>query len=98
MRTLKLFMLINITALMLASCSSSYYVAERPAAYVYTRPAPPFAGAIWIGPEYYWSGGRYVVRPGYWTRPRSNYSYHPGYWNHNSHGHTWVRGGWRPAR
>lgn len=98
MKKIKLMMLACTLTLLLASCGGSYYVAERPAPYVYTRPAPPYAGAIWIEPEYYWSGGRYVARPGYWSRPRPNYNYRPGYWNHGSRGHTWVRGGWRRGR
>ena len=98
MKTIKSIMLIGALAMLFASCAGSYYVSERPAPYVYTRPAPPYPGAIWIEPEYYWSGGRYVAQPGYWSRPRANYSYHPGHWNQDRHGHTWVRGGWRPVR
>ncbi len=67
--------------MLLASCGGGYYVAARPAPYTYVRPVSPYAGAIWIGPEYYWSG--------------SNYAVHPGHWNQNRRGHAWVSGGWR---
>lgn len=98
MKPIKLTMLACTFAMLFTSCAGSYYVSERPAPYVYTRSAPPFAGAIWIEPEYVWRGGAYVVQPGYWSRPRPNYSYHPGHWNQDRRGHTWVRGGWRSVR
>ena len=46
---------------------------------------PPFFGALWIGPEWAWRGGRYVVVPGYWARPRR-------------HGIVWISGHWRDTR
>ncbi|MGI4727630.1 MAG: hypothetical protein ACRYFL_04190 [Janthinobacterium lividum] len=98
MKSTKLTLLACTLALFFASCGSSYYVSERPAPYVYRRPIAPYAGAIWIEPEYIWRGGGYVAQPGYWSRPRPGYSYHPGQWNHNRHGHIWVRGGWRSYR
>ncbi len=99
MKPIKFIFFACILTLVLSSCGSSYYVSERPAPYVYSRPAPPpYAGAIWIQPEYIWRGGGYVAQPGYWSRPRPGYSYHPGQWNHNRRGHTWVRGGWRSSR
>lgn len=57
MKIIKSALLACTLAIMLASCGGSYYVAERPAPYVYNRPAPPYAGAIWIEPEYIWRGG-----------------------------------------
>ncbi|RYE32508.1 MAG: hypothetical protein EOP42_09350 [Sphingobacteriaceae bacterium] len=99
MKTIKSVLLACSLAMLLASCgSSSYYVSERPAPYVYTRPVAPYNGAIWVEPEYVWRGGSYVAQPGYWSRPRPGYSYHPGQWNHNRRGHIWVRGGWRSYR
>ena len=29
----------------------------------------PYAGAVWIGPEWQWHGRNYVCVPGYWARP-----------------------------
>jgi hypothetical protein len=60
-------------------------------------PGPaPFAGAVWIGPEWRWSRGQYVCAPGYWSRPiRNRARYAPGYWRHSRHGYTWVPGRWR---
>lgn len=98
MKPIKSLMLACSFALLFASCGGGYYVAERPAPYLYNRPAAPYAGSIWVGPEYYWRGNAYVARPGYWSRPRRGYSYHPGRWDQTRRGHTWVRGGWRHAR
>jgi len=58
---------------------------------------PPFAGAIWIRPEWTWRSGRYVCAPGYWAPPpRSGRSYWaPGHWKHRPGGYYWRRGHWR---
>jgi len=95
MKKIKSILFACSVTMLLASCGGGYYVAARPAPYTYVRPVSPYAGAIWIGPEYYWSGSNYAVHPGYWGRPRPNYSYHPGHWNQNRRGHAWVSGGWR---
>jgi len=57
---------------------------------------PSASGAIWIGPEWRWRGGRYVSVPGYWARPQRHYSvWVPGYWVHSRRGYRWVPGYWR---
>ena len=57
---------------------------------------PSFSGAIWIGPEWQWRGGRYVSVPGYWSRPsRYGAVWVNGYWRHSRHGYYWVPGHWR---
>ncbi len=53
--------------------------------------ALPFPGAIWIGGNWGWSGGRHVWSPGRWSAPRQGYRWEP---------HRWERqggrdGGWR---
>jgi hypothetical protein len=60
-------------------------------------PGPaPYAGAIWIGPEWAWRGGRYVEVPGYWERPhRHHYAWIPGHWRYAGRGYRWVPGHWR---
>ena len=29
---------------------------------------PPYAGAVWIGPEWKWNGNGYAHVPGYWMK------------------------------
>jgi hypothetical protein len=56
--------------------------------------APPFAGAIWIGPEWEWRGGKYVVVPGYWAKPRKE-AWVPGHWVRERRQYRWVPGHWK---
>ena len=60
-------------------------------------PGPaPFAGGIWIGPEWTWREGRYVEVPGYWARPRRHGAvWIPGHWKYGRRGYRWVPGHWR---
>lgn len=46
MKKIKAILVTFTLAMLFASCGGGYYVAERPAPYVYTRPAPPYAGSI----------------------------------------------------
>lgn len=68
-----------------------------PAPYAEVIPAMPFAGAVWIGGYWGWSGGRHHWVPGYWERPRPGYRWAPHHWE-NRGGHWqlhmggWVRG------
>ena len=56
----------------------------------------PYKGAIWIGPEWQWRGGRYVSVPGYWVKPgRYGAVWVPGHWQHSRRGYRWVPGHWR---
>lgn len=66
-----------------------------PAPYVETIPVAPFAGAIWIGGFWDWSGGRHVWRPGHYERPRPGFNYRQPGWAHGPDG-RWMlhRGGW----
>jgi hypothetical protein len=56
---------------------------------------PPFAGAVWIAPDWRWQRGRYVAVPGYWARPHRHRTYVGGYWRPARHGYVWVPGRWR---
>ena len=59
-------------------------------------PGPaPYSGAIWIGPEWRWRGGRYVEVPGYWGRPGRHHAWIPGHWRYTRRGYRWVPGHWR---
>jgi len=56
----------------------------------------PFAGSVWIGPEWQWRGGNYVCVPGYWARPgRFGAVWVPGHWKYSRRGYRWVPGRWR---
>jgi hypothetical protein len=56
----------------------------------------PFHGAIWIGPEWRWDRGRYVLVPGYWARPQKrNHKWKCGHWEKTRRGYIWVGGRWR---
>lgn len=80
---------------LLTSCAGSYYVTERPAEPVYTRPAAPYEGAVWVSGEWGWRNGRYVYTNGYWTRPRHNRVWVSGSWETGARGYYWRRGHWR---
>ena len=56
----------------------------------------PFAGAIWIGPEWTWRNGNYVCVPGYWAKPRHHRAvWVSGHWQYTRRGYKWVPGHWR---
>jgi len=58
--------------------------------------AAPFRGAIWIGPEWRWNRGHYVVVPGFWAKPRRHRAYRvPGHWQYSRRGYYWRPGYWR---
>lgn len=58
--------------------------------------ASPYRGAVWIGPEWAWRGGRYVHTAGYWARPvRAGAVWVPGHWKYKRRGYVWIPGRWR---
>ena len=79
--------------------ANAQYVRVRPGFSVgitIGAPGPaPYNGAIWIGPEWTWRGGRYVEVPGYWARPRRYHAWIPGHWRYARRGYRWVPGHWR---
>lgn len=82
-------------SLFMSSCTGEYYVSDQPADVVYERGAPPYAGAVWIGDDWAWSGGRYVHQRGHWARPRAGRTYVSGSWYHNGNrGYAWHKGHW----
>lgn len=84
-----------ITMMSAYSCSSGHYVSAQPDAVVVTRPASPGPNYIWVDGDYYWRGGRYNYRQGYWARPRAGRVYRSGAWSQSPRGYYWRRGGWR---
>ncbi len=96
MKTIVKLSAIALVIFTLASCGPSYVaVSSRPSTPYYVRPAQPYAGSVWIDGDWYWSGGRYMYRQGYWSAPRRGYTYHPGYWHQRGNNYNWHRGGWR---
>jgi hypothetical protein len=74
--------------------AQAQFVRQRPSFSVNVAVGrPPFAGAIWIGPEWEWRGGRYVEVPGYWARPGRVWI--PGHWKMTRRGERWIPGHWR---
>ncbi len=82
--------LINISEI-----HAQFVVKVRPTMMVRQRPVAPSRTHIWIGPEYVWRNGNYVLVNGYWAAPRVGFSYVPGRWKRQRGGHVWVAGGWR---
>lgn len=97
---MKYLLLLIFTVVLLAHPAGAQRVKVRlgfPSGVAITAPGPaPFAGAIWIGPEWRWEGGRYVHVPGYWARPRHHRAaWVPGHWKYSRRGYVWVPGRWR---
>lgn len=93
--TSRLWIGLALAGSLLAGCSGSYYVAERPVEPVYRRPVAPYAGAVWVPGEWEWRGGHYEYVHGYWARPRGKRVYVSGSWQHGPKGYYWHRGHWR---
>ena len=65
-----------------------------PAPYVEPVPVVPFAGAIWIGGYWGWSGGRHVWVPGRWEHPRAGYVWTPHRWENRGGRWYFHEGAW----
>jgi hypothetical protein len=84
-----LFVLLFVGA---ASIAQAQHVRVRlnfPVGISIGAPGPaPYGGAVWIGPEWQWRGGRYVHVPGYWARPAHRGAiWVPGHWKHSRFGY-----------
>lgn len=78
----------------LQSCTA-HYIAQVPVAPVEVITPSPYFGAVWIGGEWIWSGGRHTWVGGHWARPRAGRTWQAGEWRHGPRGHYWVGGRWR---
>ncbi|GAA4460119.1 hypothetical protein GCM10023093_02250 [Nemorincola caseinilytica] len=96
MRTIKGIL---ATAAIVLACSAAapaqIYVEVRPTIPVYTRPASPGPGYVWIEEDWNPYSDRYEWRGGYWAPARTGYYYRPGRWRHSARGYYWSPGGWR---
>lgn len=94
-------MIVLITTLLGFSMlkANAQYVRTKPGVSVNISvgaPGPaPFSGAVWIGPEWVWRGGRYVQVPGYWTNPGRHRGWAYGHWKHGRRGYRWQEGHWK---
>ena len=75
-------------------CSGEAYITAQPSEVVYERPASPGSGYVWVDGDWYWSGGRYAWRNGYWSQPRGARVYVRGTWQHTDRGYRWQKGHW----
>ena len=64
-----------------------------PAPYAEVIPVAPFAGALWIGGYWGWSGGRHQWVPGRYEHARPGYRWQPHQWAQGPHGNWHLRGG-----
>jgi hypothetical protein len=56
----------------------------------------PYAGSVWVGPEWAWRGNNYVCVPGYWAKPHHHGAiWVSGHWQYSRRGYKWVPGHWR---
>ncbi len=79
----------------LSSCTATYVVRERPREVVYTRPAAPSYGHVWVTGDWVWQGGRYQWREGHWEVPRRGMRWADGHWVETPRGYKWVPGHWQ---
>jgi hypothetical protein len=64
-----------------------------PPPYVEIIPVVPFAGAVWIGGYWGWSGGRHQWVPGRYDYARPGYRWQAHQWSPGLHGNWYLRGG-----
>jgi hypothetical protein len=85
-----------IILLVISCVSESRVVREKPVVTnVVVRPVPPYAGAVWVGPEWRWKHGRYIYVAPHYAHPRKAHVWVPGHWRNSPRGFVWVKGHWR---
>jgi len=70
--------------------------AAPPPLRVEVRPPRPFAGAIWVGGYWWWSGVRYEWTRGHYVRPHPGYRFVAPRWVRSGGRYYHVRGHYRP--
>jgi hypothetical protein len=85
----------GVSATLFAGCVTRgrIFIRERPVEPVYSRPAAPYPGAVWIPGEWEWRGGRYVYINGYYVHG-GNRVWIPGHWREVPGGYVWDKGHW----
>ena len=87
-------------AISLGGCAPRRVVVIRPAPpppQYEVVPAPPYAGAVWIGGHWAWRAGAYVWIGGYYVHPTPGVIWVPGYWQRTWRGPRWIPGHYRPV-
>ena len=64
-----------------------------PAPYYETVPVVPYAGAVWIGGYWGWSGGRHVWIGGHYEHGRPGYTWQAHHWEHGNDGRWHLHDG-----
>ena len=77
------------------SCEGTYTVTARPDPPIYNRPVSPGGNYVWIDGDWYYRGGRYNWREGYWAQPRGSRVWISGSWEQRNNGWYWRRGRWQ---
>lgn len=96
MSTISKIAVVVVLAFFVWSCGPSrVVVSSQPEPPVYVRPAAPHPGWVWVDGDWYYRGGHYVYRRGYWTAPRRNHTFVTGHWERRGNGYYWHRGHWR---
>ena len=81
-------------SILMVSCTSSGYVAQRPNQPVFVQPMSPGPGYIWINGDWVYRGNRYQWHEGYWRRPLVNRQWQNGDWIQQGNRYRWQRGHW----
>ena len=97
MKKLLVIAALAFSAFTLDSCGPGRYtVSTQPIAPRYERPISPGSGYVWVDGDWYWSGGKYAYRNGYWVKPKSHHRvYVSGTWVRSGNGWYWKRGYWQ---
>jgi hypothetical protein len=55
---------------------------------------PPSANRVWVPGCWYWQGGRYVRRSGYWLQPQADWVWVPSHYLWTPRGYVFCQGRW----
>ncbi|GBE38275.1 MAG TPA: hypothetical protein ENH31_08975 [Nitrospirae bacterium] len=97
MKKISLFLItvIMISSSALIGCTTVVRVPPPPVR-VEVRPAPPYAGTVWIGGHWQHKHRKWIWAPGHWKRrPGPGAAWAPGHWRETPRGWKWVPGHWR---
>jgi hypothetical protein len=71
------------------------YLPAPPAIADLEAPGPaPFADRVWIPPCWYWRGGGYILRPGYWLAAQADWLWVPSHYSFTPRGYVFIGGHW----
>lgn len=75
------------------AASDVYTTVAPPVTQYEVVPPVPYAGAVWVGGYWNWTGGRHVWVPGHYVAGRPGYRWQPHHWVQRPGGGWWLRGG-----